>query len=57
MPRTSRAALPRLAPAIRLARDGVVPAIAAVEYARQAAAVHGALLESGRTPRRACSPS
>lgn len=30
-----------------LARDGHVPAIAAVEYAAQATAVHGALLEAG----------
>lgn len=30
-----------------LARDGHVPAIAAVEYAAQATAVHGALLQAG----------
>ena len=34
-----------------LARSGVVPAIAAVEYAAQAAAVHGALLDAADTPR------
>ena len=34
-----------------LARDGRVPAIAAVEYAAQATAVHGALLEPGSGPR------
>lgn len=34
-----------------LARDGVVPAVAAVEYAAQAAAVHGALLEGRHLPR------
>lgn len=30
-----------------LARDGVLPAIAAIEYAAQASAVHGALLQGG----------
>lgn len=34
-----------------LARDGVVPAIAAAEYAAQATAVHGALLEATSQPR------
>src|SRR5436853_7541423 len=35
-----------------LARDGGVPAVAAVEYAAQATAVHGALLdETGAPPR------
>ena len=34
-----------------LARAGSVPAIAAVEYAAQAAAVHGALLDATATPR------
>lgn len=34
-----------------LARDGVVPAIAAAEYAAQATAVHGALLEHAAQPR------
>ncbi|MBT9488869.1 MAG: hydroxymyristoyl-ACP dehydratase [Rubrivivax sp.] len=33
-------------PAHPLARDGVVPTIVAVEYAAQASAVHGALLEA-----------
>lgn len=34
-----------------LARDGVVPAIAAAEYAAQATAVHGALLDDARASR------
>ncbi len=34
-----------------LARSGIVPAIAAVEDAAQAAAVHGALLDAADTPR------
>jgi predicted hotdog family 3-hydroxylacyl-ACP dehydratase len=34
-----------------LARDGQVPAIAAVEYAAQATAVHGSLVDGGQTPR------
>ena len=34
-----------------LARDGAVPAIAAVEYAAQATAVHGALLDTPVSPR------
>lgn len=34
-----------------LARDGMVPAIAAAEYAAQATAVHGALLEGAGQPR------
>ena len=34
-----------------LARDRVVPAVAAVEYAAQAAAVHGSLLDATDTPR------
>jgi predicted hotdog family 3-hydroxylacyl-ACP dehydratase len=34
-----------------LARDGVVPAIVACEYAAQAAAVHGALLDGADAPR------
>jgi predicted hotdog family 3-hydroxylacyl-ACP dehydratase len=34
-----------------LARDGSVPAIAAAEYAAQATAVHGALLEATGQPR------
>lgn len=34
-----------------LARDGSVPAIAAAEYAAQATAVHGALLEDAQRPR------
>ncbi|MBG9388459.1 hydroxymyristoyl-ACP dehydratase [Caenimonas aquaedulcis] len=34
-----------------LARDGSVPAIAACEYAAQAAAVHGALLDGAQAPR------
>ena len=34
-----------------LARDGRVPAIVAAEYAAQAAAVHGALLDETATPR------
>jgi predicted hotdog family 3-hydroxylacyl-ACP dehydratase len=34
-----------------LMRDGRVPAIAAVEYAAQAAAVHGALLDGHAAPR------
>lgn len=34
-----------------LARDGTVPAIAATEYAAQATAVHGALLEGAGQPR------
>ena len=34
-----------------LARDGRVPAIAATEYAAQATAVHGALLEASGAPR------
>jgi predicted hotdog family 3-hydroxylacyl-ACP dehydratase len=34
-----------------LVRDGVVPAIAAAEYAAQAAAVHGALLDGTGQPR------
>lgn len=34
-----------------LARDGVVPAVAAIEYAAQATAVHGALLDTHRMPR------
>ena len=34
-----------------LARDGVVPAIAAAEYAAQATAVHGALLDGAGQPR------
>ena len=33
-----------------LARGGVVPAVAAAEYAAQATAMHGALLGGGRTP-------
>jgi len=35
-----------------LARDGGVPAVAAVEYAAQATAVHGSLLDETGTPRR-----
>jgi predicted hotdog family 3-hydroxylacyl-ACP dehydratase len=38
-------------PSHPLARDGVVPAIAAAEYAAQATAVHGALLEQTSQPR------
>lgn len=34
-----------------LARDEGVPAVAAVEYAAQAAAVHGALLDDSESPR------
>ena len=34
-----------------LARDGTVPAVAAVEYAAQATAVHGALLDAQVVPR------
>jgi predicted hotdog family 3-hydroxylacyl-ACP dehydratase len=34
-----------------LMRDGRVPAIAGVEYAAQAAALHGALLDTAMTPR------
>ncbi len=34
-----------------LAREGHVPAIVACEYAAQAAAVHGALLDNASTPR------
>jgi predicted hotdog family 3-hydroxylacyl-ACP dehydratase len=34
-----------------LARDGRVPSVAACEYAAQAAAVHGALIDSAQTPR------
>ncbi|NPC57964.1 hotdog family protein [Caenimonas soli] len=34
-----------------LARDGVVPSIAAAEYAAQATAVHGALLDGAGQPR------
>ena len=34
-----------------LARDGTVPAVAAVEYAAQATAVHGALLDTQVAPR------
>src|SRR4029453_4990776 len=34
-----------------LARDGMVPAIAAAEYAAQATAVHGALLDGAGQPR------
>ena len=34
-----------------LARDGGVPAVAAVEYAAQATAIHGALLEDAAAPR------
>jgi predicted hotdog family 3-hydroxylacyl-ACP dehydratase len=34
-----------------LARDGTVPAVAAVEYAAQATAVHGALLDTQDAPR------
>ncbi|HSH91398.1 MAG TPA: 3-hydroxylacyl-ACP dehydratase [Ramlibacter sp.] len=34
-----------------LARNGVVPAIAAAEYAAQATAVHGALLDGANEPR------
>ena len=34
-----------------LARDGIVPAIAAAEYAAQATAVHGALLDEANEPR------
>lgn len=34
-----------------LARDGALPAAAACEYAAQAAAVHGALLDGAQTPR------
>ena len=34
-----------------LARDGGVPAVAAVEYAAQATAVHGALIEPDGGPR------
>jgi predicted hotdog family 3-hydroxylacyl-ACP dehydratase len=34
-----------------LARASVVPAIAALEYAAQAAAVHGSLLDASATPR------
>ncbi len=33
-----------------LARDGVVPAVAAIEYAAQATAVHGTLLEGRPAP-------
>ncbi len=33
-----------------LARDGVVPAVAAVEYAAQATAIHGALLNNATAP-------
>jgi len=33
-----------------LARAGGVPAVAAIEYAAQATAVHGALLEAAQTP-------
>lgn len=38
-------------PAHPLARDHAVPAIAAIEYAAQATAVHGALLEHAVAPR------
>jgi predicted hotdog family 3-hydroxylacyl-ACP dehydratase len=34
-----------------LSRDGIVPAIAAIEYAAQATAVHGALLDTQVLPR------
>jgi predicted hotdog family 3-hydroxylacyl-ACP dehydratase len=34
-----------------LARDGCVPAVAACEYAAQASAVHGALLDNAHEPR------
>jgi len=34
-----------------LARGGIVPAVAAIEYAAQAAAVHGALLDDQAGPR------
>jgi predicted hotdog family 3-hydroxylacyl-ACP dehydratase len=34
-----------------LARDGRVPAVAACEYAAQASAVHGALLDNSQVPR------
>jgi predicted hotdog family 3-hydroxylacyl-ACP dehydratase len=34
-----------------LARDGGVPAVAAVEYAAQATAVHGSLLDDAAAPR------
>jgi len=37
-------------PAHPLARGGVVPAVAAAEYAAQAAAIHGALLDGGTAP-------
>lgn len=33
-----------------LARDGVVPAVAAIEYAAQATAIHGALLQGRPAP-------
>lgn len=48
--RIACAALPAGA-AHPLARDGVVPTIAACEYAAQAAAVHGALLDGAPAPR------
>lgn len=37
-------------PSHPLARDGVVPSVIAVEYAAQAAAVHGALLDGRAAP-------
>ena len=46
---TCRAAAPK--PTHPLARDGRVPAIAAVEYAAQATAVHGSLVDGCQTPR------
>jgi predicted hotdog family 3-hydroxylacyl-ACP dehydratase len=46
---TCTSALP--APGHALARDGRVPGIAAIEYAAQATAVHGALLEQADGPR------
>lgn len=44
-----RAAAP--APDHPLLRDGLLPAVAGCEYAAQAAAVHGALVDGGGTPK------
>ena len=47
----NRCTAPAPGPAHPLARGETVPAVAAVEYAAQAAAVHGALLDPALAPR------
>ncbi len=44
-------ASPATGPGHPLARNGVVPVVAATEYAAQATAVHGALVDGVTTPR------